>query len=734
MENTLSTKSKDTISPLVAWAFSLGTAIGWGSFVVTTNTYLKNAGPAGSIFGLLIGAAVMLIISLNYHFLMNHFSGSGGIFTYASEALGADFGFIATWFMALTYISIFWANATSLPLFAKYLLGDFLRFGAHYSIFGYEVYVNEAVLSIAAMLLTGVLCINFRRFMGRLNLFCVLFFSIAIAVCFVAAMFRGGTSIDFEPSFAPSSSAFSQVLRIALISPWAFIGFEGISCATGDFGFSRKKSFAILRAAVLSATALYLFVILLSISAHPAAFKNWFDYIKNCGSLSGIDALPPFFAARHYLGNTGIALLFGALFALIITSFLGNVMVLTRLIAAVSKKGILPKKFGELNREGIPANATKLIIGISCFIPFLGRTAIGWIVDVTSINATIVYSFVSLAAWKLAKKEHRAKEEAAGFSGLVLMVIFAILLILPNLFTESAIATESYFLFIAWSILGFLAFHNVLLRDNEGRYGKSSIIVWIILSALILLMSLIWLAETNKEAIAHVLSEISDFTHGLATPEEYIQGEAEYMRRAMTDIHVSNMQSSVVVILLFAIQLIIMVSNAMIVSKHDAERAKATNIANTDPLTGVKSKHAFLEYENRINARLQSGEKIDFAVVVCDVNGLKQINDTLGHKAGDAYIQEACRLICTLFKHSPVFRIGGDEFVAVLSGTDFAERSEIMKKLNAQAESNRDNKSGVVVSAGISDFCKDEDLSILTVFERADALMYERKKELKGLR
>ena len=69
MEN----KAKDTLRPLAVWAFSVGTAIGWGSFVVTTNTYLKGAGPAGSVIALLIGALIMLVISRNYHFLMNRF-------------------------------------------------------------------------------------------------------------------------------------------------------------------------------------------------------------------------------------------------------------------------------------------------------------------------------------------------------------------------------------------------------------------------------------------------------------------------------------------------------------------------------------------------------------------------------------------------------------------------------------------------------------------------------------
>jgi len=61
------------------------------------------------------------------------------------------------------------------------------------------------------------------------------------------------------------------------------------------------------------------------------------------------------------------------------------------------------------------------------------------------------------------------------------------------------------------------------------------------------------------------------------------------------------------------------------------------------------------------------GEAPEFGVIGCDVNGLKKINDTLGHKAGDEYICAACKMLCEYFKHSPVFRIGGDEFVVILT-------------------------------------------------------------------
>ena len=199
-------QNKDKLSKVSVWAFSIGTAIGWGSFVVTTNTYLKTAGVAGSIIALLIGAAIMLVISRNYHFLMNRFANMGGIFTFTSETLGADFGFTSTWFLVLTYLSIFWANATSLPLFTKYLFGNVLKFGIKYTIFGYTIYINEAFLSISAILLTGLGCIHIRKLLSKINVALVFLFTLAITFCTAFCLLSKRNDFVLAPN-SPASQA-----------------------------------------------------------------------------------------------------------------------------------------------------------------------------------------------------------------------------------------------------------------------------------------------------------------------------------------------------------------------------------------------------------------------------------------------------------------------------------------------------------------------------------------------
>ena len=117
------------LSPLAVWALSVGSAIGWGSLVVTSSSYLSQAGPMGSILGLLIGFAMMLMVSSHYHFLANRYPGTGGLYNYVKQLFGYDLAFLIAWFMFLIYIAIFWANATSIPLFARFFLQGSLRQG-----------------------------------------------------------------------------------------------------------------------------------------------------------------------------------------------------------------------------------------------------------------------------------------------------------------------------------------------------------------------------------------------------------------------------------------------------------------------------------------------------------------------------------------------------------------------------------------------------------------------------
>ena len=708
-----------------ALAYSIGTSVGWGSLVVTCNTYLAQAGPVGSIVGLLCGAAVMLVISRNYALLMKTFPEAGGAYSYSRDIFGYDYGFLTAWFLSMTYLAILWANATSLPLFARIFMDGTFRKGRLYSLFGYDVYIGEVILSSCALIIIGCLCMNFKKVMDACMIILAAVFTVGIAICFLASMF--GRSGSISPLFVNDTSALSQIIGIAVISPWAFIGFESISHASEECTFDSEKSGNLLTVSVVLTTVIYIMITALSVTAYPERYASWLEYIKDIDNLSGLEALPPFYAAYSHMGNAGVIILMLALLALVITSLIGNISALSRLFYAMARDHTLPARIAELNSKNIPSNAILVVILFSVLIPFMGRTAIGWIVDVTTIGATLIYGVVSAAAMKVSFEAEDPAGRRIGLAGVILMSLFGAYLLLPNFVSRTTIAKETFLLFIVWSVLGFIFFRFTLHRDKERRFG-SSIIVWIVLLSLVLFVSFFWMRQSMLLQDAQMKKNVRTYfeTEGM---EDSDVEEVEYIESQLDMQGLETTRIMLIASGMFGFALIIMLTNHKFMSRRSLESELK---ANTDTMTGLKNKHAFISKEKETDDHIRDGLIRDFAIVVCDVNNLKQINDTLGHKAGDEYIINAGKMIREIFRHSQVYRIGGDEFAAILSGRDYNMRSELMRLLHDRSASHIGTNEAVV-AAGISDFVHGVDEDFHTVFVRADEFMYEDKKYLKSL-
>ena len=166
--------------------------------------------------------------------------------------------------------------------------------------------------------------------------------------------------------------------------------------------------------------------------------------------------------------------------------------------------------------------------------------------------------------------------------------------------------------------------------------------------------------------------------------------------------------------------------------QHFMELNAEKRLARRDELTGVKNKTAYRELEESVQDNMDKGmDFLPFAFIVCDTNNLKQVNDTQGHAMGDEYIKASSRLLCDIFVHSPVFRVGGDEFVVFLRGNDYESRHELMDKLRSQVLENKRTGEGVILASGMAEYDPVNDSFVSDIFERADKEMYEDKQRLK---
>ncbi len=570
---------KQYLSPVAVWALSFGCAVGWGSFVMPGTTFLPVAGPVGTTVGIILGAVVMLIIGANYHYMMNRFPDSGGTYSYSKHEFGYDHGFLSAWFLILVYVAITWANATALPLIFRNLFGSTFQFGFHYTIAGFDVYMGEVLLSVSGLVVFGLICIRGRRLAVALQTVLAFILIGGVVIGFIAAVYgTGGGVLHITPGFVPQKSSLVSILNIIVLAPWAFAGFESISNSAEEFKFSAKKSLSIMSIAVICSAAAYIFLALLAVSVLPKGYPDWISYINDIGNLSGLEGLPTFHAVNALMGKTGLIILLFTVLAGVITGLVGNYIAAGRLIYSLAKDDLIPEWFGKLNSFNTPKNAILFVMLISLPIPFLGRTAIGWIVDVNTIGATIAYAYTSATAYRKAKDVNRTRYMLTGAAGTIISVLFFIYFMIPNFWTVSALSTESYMILIAWSILGFIFFRYIFERDSHKRLGKSTI-VWIVLLFLIFFTSMMWVRQATHNVTKGVLHELNEYNEsemnsfGIEMTEEDRDKANSVLEEKMSEVNSALTRIGIVQMILIVLALFIMfnIYNSMMSRERDAE-------------------------------------------------------------------------------------------------------------------------------------------------------------------
>lgn len=162
---------------------------------------------------------------------------------------------------------------------------------------------------------------------------------------------------------------------------------------------------------------------------------------------------------------------------------------------------------------------------------------------------------------------------------------------------------------------------------------------------------------------------------------------------------------------------------------------KLDESSHKDALTRVNNKAAYLDMCNNLNKSLKSDKDFDVAIIMADVNNLKQVNDTFGHDKGDEYLKGCCKILCDTFKHSSVYRIGGDEFVIIAQNEDFNRRSVLYSNLielfdKYYLQEDKPLYERYSMSLGYAENTE-LDNTIEDVFKRADSIMYKNKNKFK---
>ena len=249
MNGQLTNHKERALSPLGVWAMSLGCIIGWGSFVMPGTSFLPDAGPVGTIIGVAISCAMCLVVGFNYSYLLQHYPDNGATYTYTKEILGNDHAFLSIWSLGLAYISLLWANVTAFVLIGRYLIGDVLQWGFHYQVAGYDVYLGEVVTTVCLQIFFGLLSCYAKRFSTALRTGLAVVMLAADLALFFGVLLRSGGTGMITPAFAAGEPKGMQILNVAVLGPWMFVGFEAVSHETNelrvkDSGIGMSPEFA----------------------------------------------------------------------------------------------------------------------------------------------------------------------------------------------------------------------------------------------------------------------------------------------------------------------------------------------------------------------------------------------------------------------------------------------------------------------------------------------------------
>lgn len=175
------------------------------------------------------------------------------------------------------------------------------------------------------------------------------------------------------------------------------------------------------------------------------------------------------------------------------------------------------------------------------------------------------------------------------------------------------------------------------------------------------------------------------------------------------------------------LRLMTILANQAAVSIQNARLIdRLATTARTDPLTGLDNRRAF---QQELDERLRSMPGESFAVIMLDVDGLKQVNDAQGHAAGDAVLKRVASVLSGQLRNDDIVtRWGGDEFVLLLPGVDAVGAMSMARRISGSLLEVRDGTGSISVSIGTAVFPSDGTTAD-NLLAAADRSMYRAKRQ-----
>lgn len=437
------------LSEKFVWAIAYGSSIGWGAFILPGD-WIKSAGPIGATVGILLGALLMIVIAVSYGALVEKFPVSGGAFAFGYLGFGKYIAFFSSWFLTFGYICIVALNASAFSLIFKFLFPGLMTRGKLYTVAEWDVYITEIILSSMILIIFGWISIKGASFSGNLQyVFCVIL-AVVVIMLFISSMFTKDFSFGYlSPIVNEDVGALQSILMILAVAPWAFVGFDNIPQTAEEFNFAPSKTFKLIVFSLSASAFTYVAMILLT---------GW--TVKDASKLGG-DLFVTGSVVQYAFGYIGVGILSVAILMGIFTGLNGFLMSSSRLLFSMGRSGVMPRIFSRIHpKYNTPYIAIIFITLLALCSPWLGRTALTWIVDMSSTGVSIAYLVTCLSAYRLFGQRdtlhYDLKYKWMALLGVIVSATFLILLLFPG--SPASLKLPSYIALAVWLIMGIIFF------------------------------------------------------------------------------------------------------------------------------------------------------------------------------------------------------------------------------------------------------------------------------------
>ena len=443
---------KGNIGRFQLFAFGFGSIIG-SAWCVLVGGWLASAGPGGAVIGFLAGGIVIACIGACFAELTSRIPVTGGEFSFTLHVFGRSLAFYVGWFIALAWICIAIFEGLAIAWLLERLLPR-MEDVALYNAFGTHVTRNQLIIGCIGAPFIAFLNYRGGQMLARFHSLLTYVF-ISIALVAATLMLGHGSAGNLAPLLPAAHPVWWQGAA-AIFANCAFLlcGFQAISQVVEEKSerVSFQTVFRILILAIGAATGFYCLVVIAT-----GSMISWPQL--PAGSLAFVEAtrLLPW-------GQVLAPLVLLAALISLAKTWNGVFLMAARTMIALARNGLLPAWMNRWHgRTGVPAPIVITIFGMNIAGLFLGRGAVGMLVDAITISLVLGYAICCLALLVLRRREQIAQPGIVMVPRAVLIVGVVGSIVM----TGAAIAMPPilaggfppvYLIFPVWGLIGAVAF------------------------------------------------------------------------------------------------------------------------------------------------------------------------------------------------------------------------------------------------------------------------------------